>query len=202
MNDFLKKIRSVQKPTRQRQSGITRKTYDSRNSPLNERRKIMDRRTAAMEQMEKKSEMFSEFLRESIPIIRDNFSRITSAIEKIADIKETISKEKIREHRAIGNFFENLNIILEEQVIPSMNIKTIMDQKPEDTKKQNRNYGEFKSFGLDGNHTKEDVLNIIRTMRQNGATFAAIADYLKDNGIPTFSGRGKWHAQTIHRLYK
>ncbi len=50
MNDFLKKIRSVQKPTRQRQSGITRKTYDARNSPPNERRKIMDRRTAAMEQ--------------------------------------------------------------------------------------------------------------------------------------------------------
>ncbi len=202
MNDFLKKIRSVQKPTRQRQSGITRKTYDARNPPPNERRKIMDRRTVAMEQMEKKSEMFSEFLRDSIPIIRDNISRITSSIEKIADIKETVSKEKIREHREIGNFFENLNIILEKQVIPSMNIKTSMDQKPETAKKQNENFGKFKSFGLDGNHTKEDVLEIIRTMRQNGATFAAIADYLKDNGIPTFSGRGKWHAQTIHRLYK
>ena len=202
MNDFLKKIRSVQKPTRQRQSGITRKTYDARNSHLNERRKIMDRRTAAMEQMEKDSEMFSELLRESIPVIRDNIAKITSSIEKIADIKKTISKEKIREHREVGNFFENLNIILEQQIIPSMNIKTDMDQKTEATKKQNKNYGEFKSFGLDGNHTKEDVLKIIRTMRQDGATFAAIADYLKDNGIPTFSGRGQWHAQTIHRLYK
>ena len=202
MNDFFKKIRPGQKPPRSRQSGITRKTYDARNSPLNERRKIMDRRTAAMEQMEKKSEMFSEFLRESLPIIRENFSRITSAIEKIADIKETISKEKIREHRETGNFFENLNIILDKQIFPSMNIKTAMEQKPETTKKQNKNYGEFKSFGLDGNHTKEDVLDIIRTMRQKGATFAAIADHLKDKGIPTFSGRGQWHAQTIHRLYK
>ncbi len=202
MNDFFKKIRSVQKPTRQRQSGMTRKTYDARNSPLNERRKIMDRRTAAMEQMEKDSEMFSELLRESMPAIRDNIAKITSSIEKIADIKETISKEKIRGYREMGNFFENLNLILEQQIIPSMNIKTAMDQEPEAIKKQNKNYGGFKSFGLDGNHTKEDVLDLIKTMRQNGATFAAIADYLKDNDIPTFSGRGQWHAQTIHRLYK
>jgi rubrerythrin len=32
-------------------------------------------------------------------------------------------------------------------------------------------------------------------------TYEEVAAYLEKNKIPTFSGRGRWHAQTIHRLY-
>nr|NJM03756.1 cbb3-type cytochrome c oxidase subunit II [Desulfobacula sp.] len=55
---------------------------------------------------------------------------------------------------------------------------------------------------LGTHYTKDEILSLIRTMRKKKATFAAIADYLKEKGIPTFSGRGEWHAQTIHRLCK
>lgn len=47
---------------------------------------------------------------------------------------------------------------------------------------------------------REEVLNIIQTMRNEGATYDQIAKRLVDLGQPTFSGRGEWHAQTIHRL--
>jgi hypothetical protein len=47
---------------------------------------------------------------------------------------------------------------------------------------------------------REEVLNIIHTMRNQGATYDQIAKHLVDLGQPTFSGRGEWHAQTIHRL--
>jgi len=47
---------------------------------------------------------------------------------------------------------------------------------------------------------REEVLNIIQTMRNQGATYDQIARHLVDLGQPTFSGRGEWHAQTIHRL--
>ncbi len=43
-------------------------------------------------------------------------------------------------------------------------------------------------------------MNIIQTMRNEGATYDQIAKHLVDLGQPTFSGRGEWHAQTIHRL--
>ncbi len=47
---------------------------------------------------------------------------------------------------------------------------------------------------------REDVLNIILSMREEGATYGKIADHLEDENIPTFSRKGKWHAQTIHRV--
>ena len=47
---------------------------------------------------------------------------------------------------------------------------------------------------------REAVMNIIYTMRDEGVTFGQIAAHLVELKQPTFSGRGEWHAQTIHRL--
>jgi hypothetical protein len=47
---------------------------------------------------------------------------------------------------------------------------------------------------------REEIMNIIETMRAEGATYDQVAKHLVDLGQPTFSGRGEWHAQTIHRL--
>ena len=47
---------------------------------------------------------------------------------------------------------------------------------------------------------REAVMNIIYTMRDEGVTFGEIAAHLVELNQPTFSGRGEWHAQTIHRL--
>lgn len=47
---------------------------------------------------------------------------------------------------------------------------------------------------------REQIMEIIHTMRAEGATYDEVAQYLIKLGQPTFSGRGEWHAQTIHRL--
>jgi hypothetical protein len=47
---------------------------------------------------------------------------------------------------------------------------------------------------------RDAVMDIIQSMRREGATFDQVAKRLVDLGQPTFSGRGEWHAQTIHRL--
>lgn len=47
---------------------------------------------------------------------------------------------------------------------------------------------------------KDDILSIIAAMRREGSTYNEIASHLDSLNLPTFSGRGKWHAQTIHRL--
>jgi len=48
--------------------------------------------------------------------------------------------------------------------------------------------------------SREAVMNIIYTMREKGATFDEVAKHFVELGQPTFSGRGEWHAQTVHRL--
>jgi hypothetical protein len=47
---------------------------------------------------------------------------------------------------------------------------------------------------------RDAVMDIIQSMRKEGATFGQVAHRLIELGQPTFSGRGEWHAQTIHRL--
>ncbi len=47
---------------------------------------------------------------------------------------------------------------------------------------------------------RKEIMDIIYSMRDEGATFEQVAKYLTDLGQPTFSGRGEWHAQTVHRL--
>ncbi len=48
--------------------------------------------------------------------------------------------------------------------------------------------------------SREAVMDIIYGMREKGATYDEVANQLISLGQPTFSGRGEWHAQTIHRL--
>lgn len=48
---------------------------------------------------------------------------------------------------------------------------------------------------------KQETLDLINKLRnEDNMTLEQVADYLTKNNIPTFSGRGRWHAQTIHRL--
>ena len=47
---------------------------------------------------------------------------------------------------------------------------------------------------------REAVLDIILKMRDEGATYGRIANYLEAENIPTFSRKRAWHAQTIHRI--
>ena len=46
------------------------------------------------------------------------------------------------------------------------------------------------------------ALKIIKKMHKENATYNQIALRLEKENLPTFSGRGRWHAQTIHRLLK
>lgn len=48
----------------------------------------------------------------------------------------------------------------------------------------------------------EDVRKIALKLRDQGMTYKQIAKHLDDEKIPTFSGKGGWHAPTIHKLCK
>jgi hypothetical protein len=51
-------------------------------------------------------------------------------------------------------------------------------------------------------YDREPVLATIRALREKGLSFSAIAAHLTENGIPTFSGKGRWCGQTVHKLIK
>jgi hypothetical protein len=39
-------------------------------------------------------------------------------------------------------------------------------------------------------------------MRKRLKTYDEIARFLEKEDIPTFTKRGRWHAQTVHRLFQ
>lgn len=47
---------------------------------------------------------------------------------------------------------------------------------------------------------EREVLDLIKKLRERGATYREVAESLNEDSIPTFSAKGRWHAQTIHRL--
>lgn len=48
--------------------------------------------------------------------------------------------------------------------------------------------------------TRESVLEMIGALRKEQLSFEKIARTLEAQGIPTFSGKGAWHSQTVSKL--
>ncbi|NOX33392.1 MAG: hypothetical protein GXP56_06590 [Deltaproteobacteria bacterium] len=179
MSDFLRNLRSSHK----KDTSDSRRNLNGHYYPQSDRRKSRDRRSNYSENLES----LWVILKDILPLIVDNSSTMTLHLEKWLAQNDMLLEAKIRQHNAISIFFDNLNRVFNEDFFARSS-----DIRPKATA----------SYASGTHYTKDDILSIIRTMRKKGATFAIIADYLKEKGIPTFSGRGEWHAQTIHRLCK
>lgn len=187
MNDFLKNLRSSTK----KEIPPSRPPMEGHYFPQQDRRVIRDRRAAPQPHQQRpmpyKSglEDLSLQLGEFLPNAVDQITAMAEHVEKIATIHEMQMESAIRRDNAIADFFENLGNLM-------ANAPLANDAPPRATA----------SYASGTHYTKDDILSIINSMREQGATFSVIAEYLSEKGIPTFSGRGEWHAQTIHRLCK
>lgn len=185
MNDFLKNLRSSHK----KETPPPRKSMDSHFYPQPDRRTAMDRRTLPSQPPQHSGKATDEFTRqmgEILPMVLDNTTVLMEQVEKMVTINEMMMESTIRKNNAVADFFDGLKELLQN---------TDPGQMPFPQKAT-------ASYASGTHYTKDDILSIIQNMRDQGATFSIIADYLKEKGIPTFSGRGEWHAQTIHRLCK
>jgi hypothetical protein len=181
MSDFLKSLR-----TSKHKSSKTRKSMDSYYAPKAERRQLIDRRNANFNNLPQNDELLKT-ITELAPITSENIATIAVNIEKFVEIQETLAESEIIKNDIITSFIKNLNDFLTGSAVTSD-----IQGTPIVTT----------SYASGTRYTKDEVLDIIKTMRKDRATFATIALYLKEKSIPTFSGRGEWHAQTIHRLCK
>ena len=188
MNDFLRNLRSSHK----KETPPPRKSMDSHYYPQPDRRTAMDRRTVPPQVPQppqhsgKTGDNINQSMGEILPMVLDNTTALMEQVEKMATINEMMMESRIRKNNAVADFFEGLSNML-QNTDPDM-----MPPPPKTTT----------SYASGTHYTKDDILSIIQNMRDQGTTFSIIADSLREKGIPTFSGRGEWHAQTIHRLCK
>ncbi len=178
MSDFLKNLRNSSK----KDFSNSKKNLDGRYHSQNERQKARDKKPDNLNA----NESLIDCLTDILPKFSENTSDFIHHLEKLTHSNELLIEAKIRQHNSITLFFDNLNKLFSTDffLVEGHHSKTTA------------------GYALGAHYTKDEILSTIRAMRKKEATFAAIADYLKEKGIPTFSGRGEWHAQTVHRLCK
>jgi hypothetical protein len=182
LNDFLKNLRNSGK----KEASSIKKNMDTTYFTPGERRIPKERRPSAFNRSNAipEKEVRKQDIGELIPVIAESTSQIVKEIGRMADISEMLMESQMRQQNAMADFFESLKTLMATR------------QNPDDMPMATASYAS-------GTHyTKDDIISTINRMRDQGATFSTIAEYLRDKGIPTFSGRGQWHAQTIHRLCK
>ncbi len=147
-------------------------------------RKYKDKRSSSRRRDQKQpsatTEAFAEFMRGITPALNQFFEDSAKYQERLAEIEERKTNAVMKNIQALSDIVETFK---------SNKIESISNLK-----KQKRT-----AKTLDEHHKK--VVKIIKNKRNAGETFGEIALYLGKEKIPTFSKRGKWHAQTIHRVY-
>ncbi len=178
MNDFLKNLRN----SRKKEPSGPKKNLDGRYYAQTGPRPIQGQPPASSEPLLSLLSGLTDIL----PEFSENVSRLTQGLEKLMESNDLLLEARIRQYTSVATFFDHLNSLF-----------------PVDWLSAEENGIKIKTGDSSGTrYTKDEILVLIKTMRKNEATFGAIADYLKEKRIPTFSGRGEWHAQTVHRLCK
>lgn len=178
MNDFLKNLRSSQK----KEAPMTRKNPAGSYYPDNDRRMNRDRRTSYPNAMDTPAWQG----RDIMPELLEHLANLSDQVERLVNSHEMLVASQTQQHEAVTRFITTLNTMLTSDAAAAAH----GDHPPRTTT----------SYTSGTHYTKDEVMSMIQKMRANGATFSMIAAHLKQKGIPTFSGRGEWHAQTIHRL--
>ncbi len=181
MNDFLKNLRNTGKDNRplKRPSSYnsTRYHYESQKKHhSDEKRNGQDRRTEEMA-VAKSQESIAASIVEIAPAIIEFMEIVAKSRKRVAEAEE-------RKASAIENIFKELK---------ETGIESLLGlQASKKSKKVKKPFDQ---------HRKK-ILQLISKLRNKGETFDNIALYLQKESLKTFSGRGQWHAQTVHRLYQ
>jgi len=130
---------------------------------------------------DRRNDSLSLALKELLPSVKEYLKMSAEAQQLKTDIELKRAKADLKSAEVLNQLVEHLTLI--------------------NSQKKIRLGGRKKSKKLFDKHHQK-VLRIIKEMKSEDKRYAEIAAYLNENGIPTFSGRGSWHPQTVHRLYE
>ncbi|TWI72245.1 recombinase [Desulfobotulus alkaliphilus] len=194
MNEFLKNLRSSQKD---RSQGAGRSSQESYGNQ--ERRAAYDRRS---QQKKSTAQVGEDFFKRTEEILvgihmllqgmNETMGRLADARERSADVED----RKLALLEAMLPLTLDALKVVAEGWSPAV-MSPGNQEKEGGPPEQEREAPVLKK--LSGEEKKE-IIKKIRSLREQGYTYDQIAEYLENNRVPTFSNKGKWHAQTIHRL--
>lgn len=193
MSEFLKNFRS----THSRYAGNKRNPYDGHYYPSQDRRNGNDRRSDSGSSSGKPSTSLFGKLEEFLPRLQTLLETITENQQQLIEMKDRASKNS----ELMAGAFKDIAAILDilgrsgGSIAPREARGEAVEGNPPMSIKE-LDQTEMKSSADE----KREVIRIMKKLRKKGGTYKEIAHFLNENKIPTFSNKGYWHAQTIHRL--
>ena len=212
MSDFLHNLRAKQN---KRYDG-NRRNYP--NQQYQDRRNGKDNRKQQVA-MASAVETLSSTLTENLPVLKTVLETIAANQEKLARVQERRAKAEERKADALETIaqiagrlsgaglnlpvFEAPNRDEDAEEDLEIHAETATEAEPEIIEEEisaDSSYDEeeFEEETI----TRDDILNMICGLREEGMTYDQIAKQLEEEAVPTFSGKGKWRGQTVHRLYQ
>ena len=194
MNEFLQHLRATSSD-RKRNNKPYKQHHDGNiGNHHPERRSGNDRRLRANTPSGIREDVISS-LRESVDEVHATLQEQILFAERIAEAEERQSDAIEQIADMFAAFLEKLDEVPAVQVQP----EAIAPQKAEIVDERNIMMSAEEADAVKKT-SRTYILNLIQSLRDKNSTYDEIALYLTENDFPTFSGRGKWHAQTIHRL--
>ena len=187
MSDFIKNLqgnKSAQQMKKPGMYGNQNYRHEKNRYTGVEKRSGYDRRKTRQKRPQTE-ELLARFLTDLSPIIKNFLESVAESQER--QIRANELRARAEEEKV--NAIENLMAYLKSE-----GLGALLNQNGESKKKKKA------KKPLDANRKK--VMAIISDLRNKGETFDQIALHLEKENVQTFSGKGQWHAQTIHRLYQ
>jgi hypothetical protein len=134
------------------------------------------------------SDRVAELLNETLPALKSLMETMTEHQRSIIDTGERRADAEERRARAMESIAESLQYLVGGGTLSLPEADRPVEVRP--------------ALAAANRPDRDSVLSIIFSMRDEGATYGQIAAHLDSLHIPTFSGKGRWHAQTVHRVCK
>jgi hypothetical protein len=132
------------------------------------------------------------------PVIREIIENTTEQNEKILQFQE----EQVKFTSEITGILRGISNSL-DSIAKSMggSVQTIAENVPPQKNLNNTSISQLSKEDMySPADERKDILKTIKKLRAKGGTYKEIAAFLNSKNIPTFSKKGNWHAQTIHRI--
>jgi hypothetical protein len=203
MSEFLQNLRAKQN---KRYDG-NRRQYpnpqyqDRRNNEKDNRKQQQVVATAV--------ETLSASLVETLPVIKTILEGISENQKKLAEAEDRRARAEERKAVVLESIFEYAKQYIGSGInFSGIDTTKIATEKPKDTDMFAKETVAEPEPAVEFETTepsapgREEVLAMIGDMREKGSTYDQIAKHLETEEIPTFSRKGQWRGQTVHRLYQ
>ncbi|MGD9210241.1 MAG: hypothetical protein PVI90_05665 [Desulfobacteraceae bacterium] len=193
MDDFLHNLRSGNL----KQSDRNRRQYGESHQY-----KGPQRRTGAER---RKREQENGLQSEALLAIKDLLKHILDNQKKMAEVLEERNRSEERKAEALEQIAKRLDRLPFETKVDAVKAAPVAPIAPVAPKpKQNRTIRKKPvHMAIQTKYSKKinDAGLLICRLRDEGFSYAKIADTLEAKGIPTVSGKGRWRGQSVQRLY-